>query len=255
MTSWNQPPEQGHGTTPAPSRAAHQRIRRVLWGVFLVSLTLLLVAGAVGVVALKMIPDVLPQNAVSIAGDGSTHSFTLLKDTRYGFYSEDPDLRCEVTDPSGSPLTLSSTFARSTSSPPQVLGFSSTQAGPYSVSCSGASAITCNVARVSPDTDRLQIVVLCATITGVIMGLLILTDLIWLLVLRLRRPRPAPSAPVSDPAPGAPQPLDAPGPTGAAPSAEPGAAPVAPPTPGAYGLAPQQVVYRPMPPPRGPDGS
>ncbi|PZU29924.1 MAG: hypothetical protein DI576_13800 [Actinomyces sp.] len=216
---------------------------------------MLLVAGAVGVVALEMIPDVLPQNAVSIAGDGSTHSFTLLKDTQYGFYSEDPDLRCEVTDPSGSPLTLSSTLAQSASSPPQVLGFSSTQAGPYSVSCSGASAITCNVARVSPDTDRLQTVVLCATITGVIMGLLILTDLIWLLVLRLRRPRPAPSAPVSDPAPGAPQPLDAPGPTGAAPSAEPGAAPVAPPTPGAYGLAPQQVVYRPMPPPRGPDGS
>lgn len=255
MTSWNQPPEQGHGTTPAPSRAAHQRVRRVLWGVFLVSLTLLLVAGAVGVVALEMIPDVLPQNAVSIAEDGSTHSFTLLKDAQYGFYSEDPDLRCEVTDPSGSPLTLSSTLAQSASSPPQVLGFSSTQAGPYSVSCSGASAITCNVARVSPDTDRLQTVVLCATITGVIMGLLILTDLVWLLVLRLRRPRPAPSAPVSDPAPGAPRPLDAPGPTGAAPSAEPGAAPVAPPTPGAYGLAPQQVVYRPMPPPRGPDGS
>lgn len=263
MTTWGRPPQQGPGhgmagappARPAPTSplAAYRRARRVPLNLFRVSITLLLIAAVAFIVSLEMAPTTTSREPVP--EDGSTRTVTLQADTQYGFYSEDPDLRCEVTDPSGSPLTLSSTLAQSASSPPQVLGFSSTQAGPYSVSCSGASAITCNVARVSPDTDRLQTVVLCATITGVIMGLLILTDLIWLLVLRLRRPRPAPSAPVSDPAPGAPRPPDAPGPTGAAPSAEPGAAPVAPPTPGAYGLAPQQVVYRPMPPPRGPDGS
>lgn len=267
MTAWGRPQEQDRGAAPAIPAAepppsgpggltapltAYRRARRLPWNLLRAGLGLLLIAIVTLIMAVRLTP---PSSPVTVPGDGSTRGFTLLKNTPYGFYSDDYSLTCEVVDPAGESLALSSTVKSSAHSPLQVLGFRSTQAGLYSVSCSGTGEIIFDTATVSPESRRSFHLALAAGATGIVAVLLIIVASPWLLVLRLRRPRPAPSAPVSDPAPGAPRPPDAPGPTGAAPSAEPGAAPVAPPTPGAYGLAPQQVVYRPMPPPRGPDGS
>ena len=264
MTAWNHRPEPNHGAAPASQPApagpaapliAYRRAGRLPWNLLRVGLALLLIATGLFVAFLWTPASVLPGNAVAVPEDGSTHGFTLLKDTRYGFYSDDGSLSCEVTDPSGSALTVTSD-ATDYYSPPQVLSFRSTQAGTYSVTCSGTSAITFNTADIPSGRHRGFVLVLCSVAVGAIAGLLIVVPSTWLLVLRLRRPRPAPSTPAGGPAPGVPEPAEAPSPAGptSASSAEPGSAPAAT-TPGTYGLAPQQVVYRPLPPPREPDGS
>ncbi|PHP53664.1 hypothetical protein [Actinomyces ruminis] len=138
--------------------------------------------------------------------------------------------------------------------PPQVLGFRSTNAGTYEIACTGASAITINQANFSPEWNR-SLRLFFASIPFGVAGLVAtVVGTIWLVVRRRRRtrvmmsrlfPYPLAGAPVVPAAPTS-VPQSAPG---APPTSVPRpGAPAAPPTAG-YGLAPQQVVYRPLPPP------
>ena len=288
MTTWGRPPQQGPGhgmagappAPPAPTSplAAYRRARRVPLSLFRVSITLLLIAAVAFIVSLEMAPTTTSREPVP--EDGSTRTVTLQADTQYGFYSEDQNPTCEVVDPSGTTLTLSKTSRESVlradpgPQPGQVLDFRSTQAGAYSISCSGAHPITFSTAAVSPEWRRAFTIAQWAVATAAIAGLVTLLSGVRLLVLRSRRLRSARTALGVGPAPGAPRPVDTPGPAGFTPAAGPvppgsptsaawsgssatsgpGAAVQAgspePPLPssGAYGLAPQQVIYRPMPP-------
>ena len=131
-------------------------------------------------------PTVLPDNAVSIAEDGSAQSFTLLEDNQYGFYSDDTNLSCEVTDPSGNALDIMSSRRSSADSPPQVLSFRSTQAGIYTVSCSGTAAIALNTAVTDSESTLSVILLLCFIATGGLAIPLIAITSIWLLVVNRR---------------------------------------------------------------------
>gem|GEM_PF-1076371 len=276
MTAWNQPqgqrPENMNGMPPTPPAplspmVARRRARRVPYNLFRVGVTMLLLAIVLFVAALFVLPSVSADNAVSIAEDGSAQSFTLLEDNQYGFYSDDTNLSCEVTDPSGNALDIMSSRRSSADSPPQVLGFRSTQAGIYTISCTGTAAIALNTAVTDSEANLSFTLLLCSIATGGLAVLLILISAVALLVVNRRwssRVRNAsrigtaqPTAP-SPAGPTGPSPNTSPSPaTWSGPSAASGSSggfptpqsePAEPPTSGSYGLAPQQVVYRPMPP-------
>ncbi len=270
MTAWNQPqgrgPENMNGMPPAPlsPMVARRRARRVPYNLFRVGVTVLLLAIVLFVAAFFVHPTVLPDNAVSIAEDGSAQSFTLLEDNQYGFYSDDTNLSCEVTDPSGNALDIMSSRRSSADSPPQVLSFRSTQAGIYTVSCSGTAAIALNTAVTDSESTLSVILLLCSIATGGLAIPLIAITSIWLLVVNRRwssRVRSVPhvgTAQPTVPSPADPSPRASASPAAwSGPSAASGSSgvfptpqsePAEPPTSGSYGLAPQQVVYRPMPP-------
>jgi len=147
---------------------------------------MLLLAIVLFVAAFFVHPTVLPDNAVSIAEDGSAQSFTLLEDNQYGFYSDDTNLSCEVTDPSGNALDIMSSRRSSADSPPQVLSFRSTQAGIYTVSCSGTAAIALNTAVTDSESTLSVILLLCSIATGGLAIPLIAITSIWLLVVNRR---------------------------------------------------------------------
>ena len=275
MTAWNQPQEQGpenmNGMPPTPPASlspmvARRRARRVPYNLFRVGVTMLLLAIVLFLASFFGFPSVSPTDAVSIAEDGSAQSFTLLEDKQYGFYSDDANLSCEVMDPSGNALGMSR-VPLSRKSPPQVLAFHSTQAGIYTISCTGTAAIALNTAATASELSLSFILLLCSIATGGIAVLLIPIASIWLLVVNRRwssRVRNAsrmgtaqPTAP-SPAGPTGPSPNTSASPTAwSGPSAASGSSgvfptpqsePAEPPTSGSYGLAPQQVVYRPMPP-------
>ena len=273
MTAWNQPqgrgPENMNGMPPAPPAplspmVARRRARRVPYNLFRVGVTVLLLAIVLFVAALFVLPSVSADNAVSIAEDGSAQSFTLLEDNQYGFYSDDTNLSCEVTDPSGNALDIMSSRRSSADSPPQVLSFRSTQAGIYTVSCSGTAAIALNTAVTDSESTLSVILLLCFIATGGLAIPLIAITSIWLLVVNRRwssRVRSVPhvgTAQPTVPSPADPSPRASASPAAwSGPSAASGSSgvfptpqsePAEPSTSGSYGLAPQQVVYRPMPP-------
>jgi len=243
---------------------ARRRARRVPYNLFRVGVTVLLLAIVLFVAAFFVHPTVLPDNAVSIAEDGSAQSFTLLEDNQYGFYSDDTNLSCEVTDPSGNALDIMSSRRSSADSPPQVLSFRSTQAGIYTVSCSGTAAIALNTAVTDSESTLSVILLLCFIATGGLAIPLIAITSIWLLVVNRRwssRVRSVPhvgTAQPTVPSPADPSPRASASPAAwSGPSAASGSSgvfptpqsePAEPSTSGSYGLAPQQVVYRPMPP-------
>ena len=220
MTTWGRPPQQGPGhgmagappARPAPTSplAAYRRARRVPLNLFRVSITLLLIAAVAFIVSLEMAPTTTSREPVP--EDGSTRTVTLQADTQYGFYSEDQNPTCEVVDPSGTTLTLSKTSRESVlradpgPQPGQVLDFRSTQAGAYSISCSGAHPITFSTAAVSPEWRRAFTIAQWAVATAAIAGLVALLSGVRLLVLRSRRLRSARTALGVGPAPGAPRP-------------------------------------------------
>ena len=273
MTAWNQPqgrgPENMNGMPSAPPAplspmVARRRARRVPYNLFRVGVTVLLLAIVLFVAALFVLPSVSADNAVSIAEDGSAQSFTLLEDNQYGFYSDDTNLSCEVTDPSGNALDIMSSRRSSADSPPQVLGFRSTQAGIYTISCTGTAAIALNTAVTDSEANLSFTLLLCSIATGGLAVLLILISAVALLVVNRRWSSRVRSVPhVGTTQPTVPSPAD-PSPRASAspaawsgPSAASGSSgvfptpqsePAEPPTSGSYGLAPQQVVYRPMPP-------
>ena len=273
MTAWNQPqgrgPENMNGMPSAPPAplspmVARRRARRVPYNLFRVGVTVLLLAIVLFVAALFVLPSVSADNAVSIAEDGSAQSFTLLEDNQYGFYSDDTNLSCEVTDPSGNALDIMSSRRSSADSPPQVLSFRSTQAGIYTISCTGTAAIALNTAVTDSEANLSFTLLLCSIATGGLAVLLILISAVALLVVNRRWSSRVRSVPhVGTTQPTVPSPAD-PSPRASAspaawsgPSAASGSSgvfptpqsePAEPPTSGSYGLAPQQVVYRPMPP-------
>ncbi|RAX19985.1 hypothetical protein DRB06_10245 [Actinomyces sp. Z5] len=245
MAVWNQP---GPGVNGPPQRPRgvdadglpSLTVPRV---VTIGGVAALLVAVALFAAAVAIAPRVLEEDAVAIDQGGRSTALSLLEDTEYGFFSADANVACKVFDPAGTALDVY-TLDHDNSDPPQVLGFRSTNAGTYDVACTGTSAITINQSNVSPEWSRslrmavTSIPFCVAGLTSTVVGA------IWLVARRRRRTRvmmsrlyPLAGAPVV-PAP----PMSAPQP-----------APAATPTVG-YGLAPQQVVYRPLPPPDGGQG-
>jgi len=258
-----------NGMPPTPPASlspmvARRRARRVPYNLFRVGVTMLLLAIVLFLASFFGFPSVSPTDAVSIAEDGSAQSFTLLADNQYGFYSDDTNLSCEVTDPSGNALDIMSSRRSSADSPPQVLSFRSTQAGIYTVSCSGTAAIALNTAVTDSESTLSVILLLCFIATGGLAIPLIAITSIWLLVVNRRwssRVRSVPhvgTAQPTVPSPADPSPRASASPAAwSGPSAASGSSgvfptpqsePAEPPTSGSYGLAPQQVVYRPMPP-------
>ena len=106
MTAWNRPPAQGSAivTTWAGLRRRSRRPRITIR----LGASLLLIALAVLVLALRTNPS-RANAAVPVTGDGTRRSVTLRENTQYGLFSDDHNLSCEVTAPSGEALTLSDT--------------------------------------------------------------------------------------------------------------------------------------------------
>ena len=200
MTAWNRPPAQGSAivTTWAGLRRRSRRPRITIR----LGASLLLIALAVLVLALRTNPS-RANAAVPVTGDGTRRSVTLRENTQYGLFSDDHNLSCEVTAPSGEALTLSDTTGYSARTSRQVLGFRSARAGTYTVSCTGTGEITVDIADISPEFSRATLLYTCALTTGALGGLLVLAGAGWLLVLR-QRPRSALAGPA--------------GPAGSAPS-------------------------------------
>lgn len=238
MAVWNQP---GAGVNPSlrhprgvdADGLPSLKVPRI---VAVVSVVALVVGVVLFAAAISIVPRVHEQDAVSIDHSGQPTSLPLLEDTEYGFFSTDTDVACTVLDPVGAALDVY-TLEHKSGNPPQVLGFRSTNAGDYEVTCTGVSAITINQASVSPEWSRsLRLVVASIPFgAGGLIGTVV--GAIWLMVRRRRRTRvmmarlfPYPSTSASA----------FPGPQPGAPVARPQAS---------YGLAPQQVVYRPLPPP------
>lgn len=261
MTAWNRPPAQGSAivTTWAGLRRRSRRPRITIR----LGASLLLIALAVLVLALRTNPS-RANAAVPVTGDGTRRSVTLRENTQYGLFSDDHNLSCEVTAPSGEALTLSDTTGYSAHTSRQVLGFRSARAGTYTVSCTGTGEITVDIADISPEFSRATLLYTCALTTGALGGLLVLAGAGWLLVLR-QRTRSALAGPAG-PAGSAPPPSTGALPPGHTPTAGPDAAggpsqqvppvlsasraapPPAPTSPYGYGLPPQRVIYRPAPP-------
>jgi len=280
MTVWNQPGPGGVGGSPQPRRGLDAdglpslKVPRVL---MIAGAAALLVGIALFVAALRTTPAVLDKNAVAVEENGTAASLILLEDTEYGFYSTDADIACTVSDPAGADLYVYPP-ARNGGDPPQVLGFRSTDAGSYTVSCTGDSAIRINLAIVSPEGDLSALLAFVSIPFGLVGLVVTVVGTIWLVVRRRRRSRavvarlfgpqqagsPAfqsypPAAQQAHPsAPAVPN--TTPGPHGGFQSPAPAAPPPpnpqpAPPSQGSYGLAPQQVIYRPLPPPEGGQGA
>lgn len=243
MAVWNQPAP-GVNAPPRRPRGVDAdglpslKVPRIVavGGVVALVVGVALLAAAVAVA-----PRVHEQDAVPIDQGGQPTTLSLLEDTEYGFFSTDADAACTVFDPVGTALEVYS-LDHDNSDPPQVLGFRSTNAGTYEVACTGASAITINQANVSPEWSRSLRLVVASMPFGVggLIGAVVGT--IWLMVRRRRRTRMMmsrlfPYPPTSATAfPASPASGPRPGPRVATSQAS-------------YGLAPQQVVYRPLPPP------
>ena len=171
MTAWNRPPAQGSAivTTWAGLRRRSRRPRITIR----LGASLLLIALAVLVLALRTNPS-RANAAVPVTGDGTRRSVTLRENTQYGLFSDDHNLSCEVTAPSGEALTLSDTTGYSARTSRQVLGFRSARAGTYTVSCTGTGEITVDIADISPEFSRATLLYTCALTTGALGGLLVL---------------------------------------------------------------------------------
>lgn len=244
-----------------------------------VGAVLVLVAMAMAAAALVYGPNPKKRTAVTVTGDGSSHGFLLLKDTDYGFYAHDRNLTCRVLDPSGETVTINDTLSESTRSPRQVLGFRSGDAGLYVVVCNSTSDVTFNVAEISPRSHLFRRVFF-ASIFVAVAGALLLAASGVQTVVDGRRKRAAQRAGGDGAAPKhpvVPAASDGPPETGGAPDVgapvqtppvqaaqaaqaagpDAGAVPDTPSPQGAanapasYGLPPQRVVYRPLPPPQG----
>ncbi|NDR53715.1 hypothetical protein GZ997_06500 [Actinomyces sp. 565] len=282
MTVWNQPGPVGGGS-PQPPRGVDSdglpslKVPRILT---IAGVVTLLVGIGLFVTAVQTAPSVLEKNAVDVEDDGTPTALILLADTEYGFYSEDANTTCTVSDPADTVLDVYQPDHKS-GQPPQVLGFRSTDAGTYTVACNGDATITINVSNVSPEWDSSARLAL-ASIPFALAGAAITTGgAVWLILRRRKRSRmvvsrlfapghagaPAFTAFPPDagavhpdataPAPGAyasPQPPSAPSAT-MPPPATPAPPAANPPAPNSYGFAPQQVVYRPLTPPDGEQGS
>ncbi|CED92490.1 hypothetical protein [Actinomyces succiniciruminis] len=248
MAVWNQP---GPGVNGPPRRprgvdADGLPSLKVPRAVTFGGAAALLVAVVLFAAAVAIAPRVHEEDAVEIDQGGQSTALSLLEDTEYGFFSADANAACTVFDPAGTALDVYP-LDHDNSEPPQVLGFRSTDAGTYAVTCTGASAIIINQANVSPEWSRsLRMVV--ASMPFAVAGLVgTVVGAIWLVARRRRRTRAMMNRLFPYPPVGAPV-VPVPPPS----SPRPGT-PVAPPTVG-YGLAPQQVVYRPLPPPDGGQG-
>ncbi len=278
VTVWNQPGPVTVGA-PQPAQGAHGdglpslKAPRI---VTIVGVAMLLLGIALLLIAVQTAPSVLDKNAVEVDRDGTVAPLILLEDTEYGLYSDDPDIACTVSDPTGTVLDVYPPGYKS-GEPPQALGFRSTDAGTYEVACTGDSAITINVASISPEWDRVSRLALVALPFSVLGAAVAAGGATWLVVRRRARSRAVVSRLFTAGPAGAPgfQPFPAvdqsafPPAAGAAPGAygptQPTAAPATPlppspppvtpptsaPPQNSYGFAPQQVVYRPLPPPEG----
>ncbi|MDU0348267.1 hypothetical protein [Actinomyces sp. MRS3W] len=286
MTMWNQPgpaptpgaqwptTPAGHMPTPGPRRGFDAdglpslKVPRI---VLIMGVATLLVGIVLFVAAVRVAPSVRDENAVALDQDGTAAALGLLEDTEYGLYSSDGDISCTVTDPSGTKLDVYAPDRIAGGPPPQVLGFRSQAAGTYTVACTGDSAITINTAYVSPEWNRSLRLVSASMPFGFVGAIAATVGTIWFVVRRRARGRAvmgrllaspqAGSTPYQQQPNSALQPGFVPGqPAGSGYGASSSSGPTAtgpqpPASPqGSYGTAPQQVVYRPLPPPENTQG-
>lgn len=163
----------GAAASTSPWRSPMTR-RILVWatvsGVFVLMLGVLLF-----VVAIREGMSVRSENAVEVPQDGEAIRFELLEKTPYGFYSLDTALRCAVTGPDGKAVTVRAVSLKDSAvTPPQILGFSSGQAGTYEVSCTGKQPVTINTADMTPQRER------AATMLGLSLPTMILGAVVGL---------------------------------------------------------------------------
>lgn len=149
--TWSAAPGAAARTTPWRSPMTRHILRWInVSGVLILILGVLLFS-----VAIREGTTVKSENAVEVPHDGESIRFELLETTPYGFYSLDTSLRCTVTGPDGSAVTVRAvSLEGSAADPPQILGFSSGEAGTYAVSCTGAHPVTINTADMTPERER-----------------------------------------------------------------------------------------------------
>ncbi|WP_303124033.1 hypothetical protein [Actinomyces sp.] len=239
----------------------------------IVGAVLLTVAIGLFVVALRITPTVADENYVTVNRDGTQMVLVLLEDTEYGLYSSDTAISCTVLDPVGTAIDVRPSKGGQISGRQQILGFRSAAAGNYTLSCDGDDEIVINLAVLSPESTRGAATAAVSFVLGLLGLIATSVGVIWLVLRRRSRTRAAVGRLAAHPPTGASIPYGSPGP-------QPGYAPVPPqpvssgqyvgvqpplpvapttasapqaaaPPPGSYGLAPQQVVYRPMPPSNG----
>ncbi|WP_128683276.1 hypothetical protein [Actinomyces qiguomingii] len=273
---WNQPVSAPGGPTPPHAQdAAGLPSLKVPLVMTIAGAVTLAVGVCLFIAALRITPTVLPQNDVAVKHDGTAVVLVLLKDAEYGLYSSDTGISCEVFDPADKTLDVHPSRAKRRDGHPQVLGFRSTTAGSYTVSCDGNDKIIINRALLSPERTRGDAMLRASFLFGALGLITTAASAIWLALRRRRRARVVMSRLLGSPPPGVPAPYASPG---SAPGYVPApyaaygpngmVQPTAPAMPttasspqqsappqGGYGLAPQQVVYRPLPPPDGGQGA
>lgn len=278
---------QQHVSSPLPTPPGAPPVPTPVAPRVVSSLMLLALLAGIGTLAYGLIftPRYLPQNNVFVPSDSSPASYNLQPEQTYGFYSTDPEISCTATDPADHPLTITSTRDGGAAVIPQVLSFRSRAQGAYTVSCSGNGEIFLNIAEISAERNRGRAFTRWGAVATSVLAPGFIASGIWFLLVRRRATRALPAPPPGGAggplaAGRGPTPASAPSsPDAARPRATPGvpAPPVHDPVPPSqeeaeaagragnpdsspavgrtpappvrYGIAPQPVAYRPLPPP------
>ncbi|VEG29603.1 hypothetical protein [Actinomyces howellii] len=241
-------PGRGRGTVPGLARVT------VIFGIGVA----LVIAGVAGVAVAFHLDDAYEEASVRVPINGTAAHYTLQAGTTYGLYSEDTSLECTVSDPSGASVPVLNDPEDIGEPASQVLTFEAASAGTYTLTCQASKLTHINESWQAAGGDRNVYLWMLSLVAIAVGAILAPGGLIAMGVLRLRARRRLTRQVVSGGAPygsGGPHDPPAPGSTSGWGTTWAGGTPPPSEPPGAgagspYGIAPQQVTYRPVPPPQ-----